>query len=160
MATASPCQEFCPVGHLFLRDNLINLELVSVRLWDDPAQGNPPTSSAESAAQLRTAVHFDFLQFVSGSRFASFGGFASGIGCGASSEVFYIQGRFPYPTAPSPYHYDIFVMAHELGHNEGAAHTHDPGIDDCDKPFAPPQRGTSVSNCKQTSSALNAKQAM
>ncbi len=157
-ATEYIVQLFAQVGHLFLRDNLINLELVSVRLWDDPQQGNPPSSSTESAAQLSEGVGFDFLQFVSGSRFASFGGLAFGSGCGASSDVFFIQGRFPDPTAPSAYHYDIHVTAHELGHNASAPHTHDVGIDRCNDASAPPQRGTIMSYCQQTYSGLNANQ--
>ena len=151
-------QLIAQVGHLFLRDNLLNIELVLVRLWDDPLPGVSPTSVSESVTQLGTTVSYDFLQFVSGSRFAGFGGHAFGVGCGATSEVFFIQGRFPDPSAPSPYHYDIDVIAHELGHNAGAPHTHGVGIDRCYDPFAPPQRGTIMSYCSQTYSGLNANQ--
>jgi len=157
-ATEYLVQVYAQVAHMFLRDNLINMELVRVRLAGDPERGEPPTASAEATAQLSTSGGFDFVQFVSGSRFARFGGQAFGIGCGVYSNVYYIQGRFPDPTAPSPYHYDIDVIAHELGHNAGAPHTHDIGIDRCADPSAPPQRGTIMSYCQQTYSGLNANQ--
>ena len=68
------------------------------------------------------------------------------------------MGFFPDPTQPDPYHYDIFVTAHEMGHNAGTGHTHDNGIDTCDDPNTIPQRGSIMSYCQQTWSGMNANQ--
>ncbi len=143
-------QMFTQVSHIFLRDANARLQLVHVRLWDGPAD---PTDTG-------AGVTADVTQFVSGSRSAAYGGIAFGGLCssGIDSSIYYVQGSFPDPTKPSPYSYDIFLAAHELGHNAGAPHTHDIGIDSCASPSAAPQRGTIMSYCQQTYSGLNANQ--
>jgi len=157
-ATEYLVQMYTEVSHLFLRDAKAHFELVFVRLWDDPTF---PLERTEGGGNVSGGpVTFDVFQFVSGSRNAAYGGIAYGGLCdyGIVSEIYYVQGFFSDPTVPSPYHYDIFVAAHELGHNAGAPHTHDVGIDRCDDPFAPPQRGTIMSYCQQSYSGLNANQ--
>ncbi len=42
-------------------------------------------------------------------------------------------GQTPFPVAPGPLNWDFFVIAHELGHNFSAIHTHEecPPLDEC-----------------------------
>ena len=155
-ATEYLVQMYTQVSHIFLRDAKAHFELVLVRLWDDPTFRN---DRANDGSDLWGGpVPFDVLQFASGSRSSPYGGIASFGICGHSSSIWYVQGFFSDPKTPSPYQYDIFVAAHELGHNAGAPHTHDVGIDNCDNPHATPQRGTIMSYCQQTYSGLNANQ--
>jgi hypothetical protein len=50
-------------------------------------------------------------------------------GYGLSS---YLDGYFPYPLQNNhPQNWDLVVTSHEIGHNFGAPHTHDVGIDQC-----------------------------
>lgn len=62
-----------------------------------------------------------------------------------------LTGSFPYPLEDNvDGNYDLIVMAHELGHNFGAWHTHDHGIDGC--PFGDctnADQGTIMSYCFQ-----------
>ena len=161
-ATEYLVQMYTQVSHLFLRDAKAHFELVFVRLWDDPDNPFGPQTSSRGRGGLMAGagVTFDVAQLVSGSRSAEYGGLAFGGLCSGEidSWIAYVRGSFPDPTIPSPYHYDIFVAAHELGHNAGAPHTHEAGIDNCDKPFSHPQRGTIMSYCQQTYSGLDANQ--
>jgi DNA-binding beta-propeller fold protein YncE len=105
------------------------------------------------------SVQRDVAQLVSGRWDYPFGGqawLASLCGSNAYSVVGYALGSFPEPAVPSVYHYDIFVTAHELGHNAGAAHTQDYGIDTCHIADTEPRRGSIMSYCTQTWSGGNA----
>jgi hypothetical protein len=43
-----------------------------------------------------------------------------------------LSGSFPYPVVSrNGSNWDLIVVSHELGHNLGAQHTHDLGVDDC-----------------------------
>lgn len=155
------------VGDIYLRDVDTRVELVFVRIWDTPddlfneVDPSPLGEFRSVWNATMGGVQRDVAQLLSGRRDYPFGGQAYlSATCGASaySVVGYAQGSFPDPTTPSPYNYDISVTAHEIGHNAGTDHTHDPSndVDTCDDPLTTPQRGTIMSYCGQTWSGGNA----
>ncbi len=164
-AAAYLVQLYGQVSAVYLRDVDTRVELVYARLWDQPddlfnvVNPSPLMEFAGYWNANMAAVQRDAAQLLSGRRDYPFGGqaYLSAL-CGglAYSVVGYAMGFFPDPSMPSPYHYDIGVTAHELGHNCGTGHTHDLGIDSCDDPATTPQRGTIMSYCGQTWSGGNA----
>ncbi|MFQ5415010.1 MAG: M12 family metallo-peptidase, partial [Phycisphaerae bacterium] len=158
---------YAQVSDIYMRDVDTRVEVVFVRIWDDPDDlfNDPsPLSGFRSYwNENMGSVQRDAAQLFSGRRDYPFGGqaFLSAL-CtpSAYSVVGYAIGFFPDPAASSPYHYDIFVTAHELGHNAGTSHTHDGGntIDTCNDPTTQPQRGSIMSYCQQTWSGGNANQ--
>lgn len=154
---------YAEVSVIFLRDVDVWVDLVFARIWEEP----DPFDGANPLPEFRDywnanmgAVDRDVAQLLSGRRDYPFGGQASlSTLCNSSfgySVVGYALGFFPDPSQPSPYHYDIHVTAHELGHTAGTGHTHSSGIDDCDNPLSTPQRGTIMSYCSQTYTGQNA----
>jgi len=158
---------YAAVSDIYLRDVGTRVELVYARLWDDPddlfniVEPSPLSEFQTYWNSHMTAVPRDVAQLLSGRRDYPFGGQAwvSAL-CGSSaySVVGYASGSFPDPARPSPYHYDISVTAHEIGHNSGTFHTHDSpnNIDTCNNPATTAQRGTIMSYCGQTWSGGNA----
>ena len=61
--------------------------------------------------------------------------------------------NMPFPVTQGPQSWPFFVIAHEIGHNMGATHTHENGIDDCDDedPADCPE-GTIMSYCHMCNS--------
>lgn len=63
----------------------------------------------------------------------------------------YLGGSFPYPLQDSHGgNWDLYVVAHEIGHNFGTAHTHDgytPPIDNCGIDCSGNTHGTIMSYC-------------
>ncbi len=127
---------------IFLRDAQSVLRLRDVVLQTTP---DPPPAP-------NTPAYCDDHQVLSGDRFARLGGFASGGICDGESVCYYMLGVLTDPSVPSPWHYDIVVTTHELGHTLGAPHTHAIGIDTCNDPNSPARRGTIMSYCSQTHS--------
>ncbi|MFQ5423175.1 MAG: M12 family metallo-peptidase [Phycisphaerae bacterium] len=155
------------VSDIYMRDVGTRVELVFARIWetpDDLFNNVDPTPLFDFRNYWNANMQFvqrDAAQLLSGRRDYPFGGqaFVSALcGFSAYSVVGYAMGSFPDPTRPSPYHYDIAVTAHELGHISGTTHTHDfPNlIDTCNDPNSTPQRGTIMSYCGQTWSGQNA----
>ena len=115
------------VSDIYMRDVDTRIELVFGRIWDDPDdlfnEPSPLGAFRDYWNRNMGHVHRDVAQLFSGRRNYPFGGQATGIGnlCtnSAYSVVGYAMGFFPDPTRPDPYHYDIFVTAHEIGHNAG-----------------------------------------
>ena len=78
-----------------------------------------------------------------------------------------LAGAFPYPLSlRSAQNWDIMVFCHELGHNFGAYHTHDLGLDNCytssglgscvaSNPNYPPIGGTIMSYCHQCPNGMS-----
>ncbi len=129
------------ISAVFLRDVRAVLRLSDVVIQTTPDV--PPTDPNGPC---------DTSEFLSGDRFRRLGGFASLRMCPGDANCFYINGILPDPAVPSAFHYDFVVAAHELGHTAGAPHTHDIGVDDCDRPVRQPRRGTIMSYCSQTRS--------
>jgi hypothetical protein len=157
---------YAAVSDIYARDVNTRVELVYARLWDDPDDlfnivDPSPLSDFQSYWNTNMGgVSRDVAQLLSGRRDYPFGGQAwvsSLCGGSAYSVVGYASGAFPDPDRPSPYHYDISVTAHELGHNAGTYHTHDSpnNLDSCNDPETIPQRGTIMSYCGQTWSGGN-----
>ncbi len=136
---------FSLVSDIFERDAGVHFSIHELRL--NLATGDIVRKFSNSVTGL-------YLVTLSGSRQPGIGGSASGCGPFSSSLITHIQGRFSGPAAPqSLYGQDVQIMAHELGHNFCAPHTHEtPGgiIDKCGLIFpGPARRGTIMSYCAQ-----------
>lgn len=151
------------VSDIYVRDVNTRIDLTYVRIWDD---WNDLFNQADPLDAFRSywnnnmqQVPRNLAEFLSGRRDLPYGGVAwlNAICTNSGySVVGYALGFYPNPAVPSVYHYDIFVTAHELGHNAAARHTHDIGVDDCFDLDTPAQRGTIMSYCSQTVSGGNA----
>lgn len=75
-------------------------------------------------------------------------------GFGVSGEL---TGMSPIPPAQGPLSWDFVVIAHELGHNFGAIHTHEyqPPIDNCGNGNCSNPAGTIMSYCHTCAGGLN-----
>jgi hypothetical protein len=162
-AAAYLVQLYGAVSDIYLRDVDTLVTLVFARLWPSAADqfnGADPLSQFTSYwNQQMGGVVRDAAQLFSGRRDYPFGGQAflrQLCNSGSYSVVGYAMGSFDDLSSPTPYHYDIDVTSHELGHNCGASHTHDIAIDDCANPLGIPQRGTIMSYCSQTYSGQGA----
>ncbi|MCH8853438.1 MAG: hypothetical protein IID41_12430 [Planctomycetes bacterium] len=161
-AAAYVVELYAVVNDIFLRDVNTRMVLTFVRLWDTPDdlfnEPSPLGPFRQYWNENMGDVHRDVAQFLSGRRDMPYGGSAFlSVLCGSSaySVVGYILGFFSDPAFPGVHQYDIFVTAHELGHNCGTLHTHDYGVDTCNDFDGPPQRGTIMSYCSQTVSGGN-----
>lgn len=154
------------VNHIYLRDVDHRYEITFIRLWDTPddlynSEGTAALSDFVSHWQSQMgAVPRDTAHYFSGRRDLPFGGIAylsqicGTFGYGMSA---YLLGYFPDVDEPSVYHYDVGVIAHELGHNCSSPHTdaYQPPVDRCFPDPTPPQRGTIMSYCSQAVSGGN-----
>ncbi|HET6278698.1 MAG TPA: M12 family metallo-peptidase, partial [Candidatus Polarisedimenticolia bacterium] len=155
------------VSDIYMRDLNTRVELTFARLWDNPddlfndVDPSPLRDFHDYWEANMSHVQRDAAQLLSGRRDYPFGGQAwVGSLCGflGYSVVGYAMGFFPDPSAPSSYHYDITITAHELGHSAGTHHTHDfpNNVDSCNNVSTPRQRGTIMSYCGETGSGMNA----
>ncbi len=140
-------QTYAIVSDLTMRDVKIRLDLEFLRLFTTP-DDDPYLGPGATFPFAIPREYGNVAQLMSGRKDASAGGVA--YICGRESWVAYAIGRFTDPTAPNVFNQDINIAAHELGHNLGAPHTHDRGVDDCDDAFSRPRRGTIQSYCAQT----------
>lgn len=148
---------YSEVSVIMERDIQVRLNLVFVRIWDDPndlfTDGDPLGDMRAHWNANMGSVQRDCVQFFSGQRDFTYGGVAwvsSLCGSFQYSVVGYAEGRYESPFEPSVFNRDVIVTAHELGHNFGTLHTHDYSLDDCQQPDGPTRRGTIMSYCGQT----------
>lgn len=131
---------FGAVGEIYTRDFAATVEVVWSRLWTttDPWT---QTSSTNQLFEYRdyweanmTGVHKDLGHFLSG---RGLGGGVAWLPGVCNGEYSYglsgnLSGFFPYPIQDNnAQNWDLMVVAHEGGHNVGAPHTHDHGVDNC-----------------------------
>ncbi|RME38779.1 MAG: hypothetical protein D6788_06770 [Planctomycetota bacterium] len=150
------------VSNIYMRDVDTWIEVVFVRVWDQPDDlfnGPDPLFQFYPYWEAHMgAVQRDAAQFFSGRRDFPFGGqaFLQQLCAFGYGVVGYAAGFFPDPSKPSPYNWDVSVTAHELGHTCNAPHTHGIGLDTCDNPNTTPRRGSIMAYCGQTWSGMNA----
>ena len=155
-AGAYMLQLYAAISDIYIRDLDCTVLVTYVRLWDDPNDLWDVPNLGEFRNYWNDNmgdVHRDVAQFVSGNRFAPWGGVAylNGLCNGNSYSVAaYSLGFYESTDGPSVFNRDITVTAHELGHNAGTPHTHDLGIDTCNEPDTTPQRGSIMAYCGQT----------
>ncbi len=140
------------VSEIYQRDANMTLQLSFLRTWgpgDPYSQSNTSETLPEFAGYWQTNmghVPRSLAHLLSARGLG--GGIAylraacnPNIGFGVSANI---NGSFPYPLQDNrSQNWDPMVVAHELGHNFGTGHTHDPGsynpiIDGC---------GSSPQNC-------------
>lgn len=126
------------VSEIYARDLNVRLVVPFVRVWGedvDPYQGgNLDLFRAEWNANMRH-VRRELAHMLSG----NYGGGVAWVSVLCSNTYGYglsgVGGSFPYPLRDHDHgNWDLFVVAHELGHNFGTLHTHDgydPPIDGC-----------------------------
>ncbi|MBL8880411.1 MAG: right-handed parallel beta-helix repeat-containing protein [Phycisphaerales bacterium] len=130
------------VSEVYRRDANLSFLIVYSRLWTttDPwDQGN----TYDQLFQYRdywnanmTGVNRDLVHFLSG---RALGGGIAWVGATCELEYDYalsanLNAYFPYPIQNNhSQNWDLMVVAHELGHNVGAPHTHNmtPPVDCC-----------------------------
>jgi DNA-binding beta-propeller fold protein YncE len=156
-------QLYAAVSDIYQRDVGVVIQLTFVRLWDTPEDlfndQNPLGEFRQWWNENMTDVPRDLAQLLSGRRNLPWGGIAylSAL-CGNAgySVCAYVRGSFADLSLPNVHQYDVFLAAHELGHNCGTPHTHDLGIDNCLDLNTEARRGTIMSYCSQTVSGGNA----
>ena len=155
---------YAALSDIFLRDANTRLVLNFVRLWDTPDDmfngTNPLGELRDEWFANMGHIERDTVQMFSGRRDLPWGGIAWGtVLCNLEfgySFSGYAMGSFADPSSPSVFSRDIIITGHELGHNAGAPHTHNIGIDTCDDGQTAPSRGTIMSYCGQTFSGGDA----
>jgi hypothetical protein len=163
---------------VYSRDLGVRLSTSYVRFWN----GGDPWTATDTLAQLTQfkstwdatmiPIQRDLAHLLSGRNLG--GGVAylpglcttgqqAGSGAGAYGVSANLNGYFPTPLVDNqPQNWDPFVVAHELGHNFGAPHTHayTPPLDGCgltppDCTVAVADEGTIMSYCHLCSGGLS-----
>ncbi len=133
------------VSEIFVQDVGVSLAVSFLRLWEDDSD---PWSAADALEQLFDFASFwagnmneverDLAHFLSGRELLNAGGVAFLPGLCTSGSAYglsaHLDGFFPHPLEDNhPDNWDLVVVAHELGHNFGAPHTHamKPPVDEC-----------------------------
>ena len=133
---------FAALSDIYSRDTYLRPGMGSLRLWTN---GTDPWNATSTSNQLTEFRDFWEAQPETSPResaaLLSGRGLGGGVawlnsGCGsfAYSVSANLAGSFPYPLLDNNNsNWDIMVVAHELGHNYGAPHTHNytPPADGC-----------------------------
>jgi hypothetical protein len=151
------------VSSIFNADVGYALQVSYLRLWEDESDPWTGSSTSTQLGQFRSywlsnMTHIDrhLAHFLSG---RSLGGGKAYIGAVCTSYGFAVsanlRGSFPIPVVDHSYNnWDIYVVAHETGHNVGTRHTHDysPPVDNCGNgDCTDAWGGTIMSYCHQCS---------
>ncbi len=154
-------------AEIYSRHFNVGLQVCYLRLWADSNDPWDAPSSGDQLNQFRDYwqanmqhVERNLAHFLSP---RNLGGGVAWVGVVCNPSWGYslsgnLAGSFPYPLVDhSSQNWDIFVTAHELGHNHGAPHTHDLnppadgcGLGDCSNAWG----GTIMSYCHGCSGGM------
>jgi hypothetical protein len=154
-------------SEIYQRDVHTRLRVSFLRVWSDANDPYTTTDNYERIFEFQnywnanmTHIQRHAAHFLAGV-LGSTGGVAyypglcqAGYDYGLSS---YLSGYFPYPLVDhNGQNWDLMVTAHELGHNFGAPHTHDVGIDGCGNgDCSHATQGTIMSYCHTCSGGMS-----
>lgn len=134
------------VSEIYRNDINLRYSIPYLRTWAEDVDPYDPDSSTDMLDQFRNHwssqmgnVDRTLAHILTGRTNLPYGGVAylsvmcnDNYGYGVSG---YLEGTFPYPLQDNVGgNWDLVVMSHELGHNNGTLHTHDgynPPIDNC-----------------------------
>ncbi len=163
---------------LYTRDTNVRLSASFVRVWATPSDPWTATTPSLQLTQFKSnwdstmvPIVRDLAHFLSGRPLgggvANLPGICTGLGGSASGGAAYglsanLNGFFPTPLVDNnAQNWDLIVVAHEIGHNLGARHTHafTPPLDGCgltpqDCSVAGAQEGTIMSYCHTCAGGL------
>ncbi len=143
------------------------IQIPFLRLWGTSSDPWTGSSTSTQLGQFRTYwvdnmdhVNRHLAHFLSGRNLgggkAYIGAVCSNYGYAVSANL---RGSFPIPIEDHSYNnWDLYVVAHETGHNLGTQHTHDyiPPIDNCgNNDCTDAWGGTIMSYCHQCSGSLS-----
>ncbi|MCG3127192.1 MAG: hypothetical protein CHACPFDD_02050 [Phycisphaerae bacterium] len=131
------------MSSIYTRDFNCRVMISYLRLWETPADPWDQTDMGAQLSQFQSVWNstqggvFRHLAHIFSGR--CLGGGVAWVGVVCNGTYGYalsscLGGYFPYPIQNnSGANWDLFVVAHETGHNFGAPHTHDmnPQIDNC-----------------------------
>ncbi len=132
------------VAQIYRNDFNASVRISFLRVWATPEDPWTEPNAQNQLAQFRSywlangagierkAAHLLTVRQLAGAGGVAYlGGLCSSFGYGLSG---YLNGFFPMPLQSNrPQNWDVMVVAHELGHNIGAPHTHSmsPVVDSC-----------------------------
>jgi len=133
------------VSEIYLRDVGVTLLINNLRIWADANDLWTEPNAIDQLYEFRDYYNANeqgiarhTAHFLSGRSLSGAGGVAFLPGLCQGSWAYglsgHLGGSFPYPLEDNhPQNWDIVVVAHELGHNFGAPHTHsmNPPVDEC-----------------------------
>jgi len=153
------------ISDIYIRDVNVKLVLQTIDLWPggEPFDVSNPDNYYSYASSSYNFDYYNLVHIWSGRSDLSYSGAAYVAGtCGnlAVGIDTRMRGSFNTPvTSPQIGNFDLFLVAHEMGHNFGSLHTHNgynPPIDNCVGALSSPSRGTIMSYCSNTpGTALN-----
>jgi hypothetical protein len=151
------------VSDIYIRDVSTRIKLTFVRLWDTPTDpynvGGNLLGRVGQVFNGMPHVKRDAAQLLSGRVDMNPAGEAwlSAL-CTSNGVSFccYALGYLVDPDRPSWTNRDIYITAHELGHNCGSNHTDAYGLDNCHTGIPPARRGSLMSYCGQGYSGSDA----
>ncbi|MHC4965032.1 MAG: M12 family metallo-peptidase, partial [Planctomycetota bacterium] len=144
-STAYATELIAAVSEIYLRDVDVTLLISYLSIWADANDLWTQSSIFDQLDQFQDYYETNMqhierhtAHFLSGRALTGAGGVAYLPGLCNGEWAYglsaHLNGFFPYPLEDNhPQNWDVVVVAHELGHNFGAPHTHsmDPPIDEC-----------------------------
>jgi hypothetical protein len=156
------------VSEIYTRELNVSYEITYTRVWSTSQDPFTTPNVSDRLGEFRTlwnssmgGINRNIAHMLSGLRAGSGGVAWVGVLCNSSYSYAisgYINGSFPYPLVNNhSQNWDLMVVAHEIGHNFRAPHTHSmsPPVDGCgNSDCSMASQGTIMSYCHTCSGGM------